>query len=216
MSIASYFPIWDKLDKEEQVRLERVSVKRTVEKGTLIHHAASDCIGLLLVEAGQLRAYMASDEGKEITLYRLFERDICLFSASCIMRSIQFDISIEAEKDTVLWIIPANVYHEIMEESATLANYTSQIMATRFSEVMWLVEQIMWKSMDKRLADFLIEESNLEDSLSLKITHERIANHMGTAREVITRMLKYFQREGMVSLTRGTIEILDFDKLYNL
>jgi len=216
MSIANYFPIWNKLEKEEQERLERVSTKRTVEKGTLIHHAASDCIGLLLVESGQLRAYMSSEEGKEITLYRLFEQDICLFSASCIMRSIQFDISIEAEKDTTFWIIPPNVYHEIMKESATLANYTSQIMATRFSEVMWLVEQIMWKSMDKRLADFLIEESNLEDSMSLKITHERIANHMGTAREVITRMLKYFQREGMVSLTRGTIEIIDFDKLYNM
>lgn len=216
MSIANYFPIWDKLDEEDQERLERVSVKRTVEKGTTIHRAATDCIGLLLVESGQLRAYMASDEGKEITLYRLFEQDICLFSASCIMRSIQFDISIEAEKETTFWIIPPNVYHEIMEESAVLANYTSQIMATRFSEVMWLVEQVMWKSMDKRLADFLIEESNLEDSMSLKITHEKIANHMGTAREVITRMLKYFQREGMVSLTRGTIEILDFDKLYNL
>ena len=216
MSIASYFPIWDKLDKEEQERLEQLSVKRSVEKGTLIHNAASDCIGLLLVESGQLRAYMSSDEGKEITLYRLFERDICLFSASCIMRSIQFDISIEAEKETTFWIIPPHIYHEIMEDSATLANYTSQIMATRFSEVMWLVEQVMWKSMDKRLADFLIEESNLEDSSSLKITHERIANHMGTAREVITRMLKYFQREGMVALTRGTIEILDLDKLYNL
>ena len=178
MSISNYFPIWNKLDKDEQERLERLSTKRSVEKGTLIHNAASDCIGLLLVESGQLRAYMSSDEGKEITLYRLFEQDVCLFSASCIMRSIQFDISIEAEKDTSFWIIPPNVYHEIMEDSATLANYTSQIMASRFSEVMWLIEQVMWKSMDKRLANFLIEESNLEGSLSLKITHERIANHL--------------------------------------
>ena len=94
-----------------------------------------------------------------------------------------------------------------------MANYANQLMATRFTDVMWLMEQIMWKSMDKRLAAFLIEESGLEGSASLKITHEAIANHLGTAREVVTRMLKYFQTEDMVKLTRGTIELLDEEKL---
>ena len=101
----------------------------------------------------------------------------------------------------------------MMEKSAALANYTNQIMASRLSEIMWLIEQVMWKSFDKRLAAFLMEESVLEDSLILKITHEKIANHLGTAREVVTRMLKYFQTEGVVSLTRGTIEIIDITKL---
>ena len=82
-------------------------------------------------------------------------------------------------------------------------------MASRFSEVMWLIEQIMWKSFDKRLAAFLLEESTLENTTVLKITHEKIANHMGTAREVVTRMLKYFQNEGLVKLTRGAVELAD-------
>ena len=86
-------------------------------------------------------------------------------------------------------------------------------MAARFSEVMWLMEQIMWKSFDKRLAAFLLEESALEETPVLKITHEAIANHLGTAREVVTRMLRYFQSEGMVKLARGTVEITDADKL---
>ena len=103
-----------------------------------------------------------------------------------------------------------------MEESAPAANYTNQIMASRFSEVMWLIEQIMWKSFDRRLAAFLLEESALEDSRVLKITHEKIANHMGTAREVVTRMLRYFQNEGMVQLSRGTIEITDSGRLEEL
>jgi len=81
---------------------------------------------------------------------------------------------------------------------------------------MWLMEQIMWKSFDKRLASFLLEESVLENSTSLKITHEKIANHMGTAREVVTRMLRYFQSEGMVKLTRGAVELIDEDKLEKL
>ena len=97
-----------------------------------------------------------------------------------------------------------------------VANFTNEIMATRFSEVMWLMEQIMWKSFDKRLAEFLLEECSLEETNILKITHETIAGHMGTAGEVVTRMLRYFQNEGMVRLTRGTVEVTDKIKLEQL
>lgn len=86
-------------------------------------------------------------------------------------------------------------------------------MAARFSDVMWLIEQIMWKSLDKRVASFLLEESAIEESDELKLTHETIANHLGTHREVITRMLRYFQNEGIVKLSRGSVTILDKDKL---
>ena len=103
-----------------------------------------------------------------------------------------------------------------MNESLPVSKYTNDLMASRFSEVMWLMEQVMWKSFDKRLASFLLEESVVEDSLSLHLTHEKIANHMGTAREVVTRMLRYFQSEGMVKLTRGTVEIISADKLEKL
>ena len=173
-------------------------------------------MGLILVCFGQLRAYILSDEGREVTIYRLFDRDICLFSASCIMNSIQFEIVIEAEKDSAIWVIPPEVYKEIMEESAYVANYTNEIMASRFSEVIWLIEQIMWKSMDKRLAEFLIAESLLEGSNILYVTHEKIANHMGTAREVVSRMIKYLQNEGMIKSTRGVVEISDIAQLQAL
>ena len=132
------------------------------------------------------------------------------------MPSIQFDLVIEAEKETQYWLIPTDVYKGIMEQSAPLANYTNEIMASRFSEVMWLVEQIMWKSLDKRVAAFLLEESAIEGTNLLKLTHETIANHLGTHREVITRMLKYFQNEGMIRLTRGTVEIISEEKLQEL
>ena len=146
----------------------------------------------------------------------MFDRDMCLFSASCIMRSIQFEVTIEAEKDTELWIIPAEIYQSIMEESAPVSNYTTELMATRFSDVMWLMEQVMWKSLDKRVAAFLLEEMSIEGTDQLKITHETIANHLGSHREEITRMLRYFQNEGMVKLSRGMIEITDAEKLEEL
>ena len=216
MEFQNYFPIWDKLNKAEQDRITDNLITRRVTKGTVIHNGSMECTGLLLIKTGQLRAYILSDEGREITIYRLFDRDMCLFSASCIMRSIQFDITIEAEKDTDLWIIPAELYQSIMKESAPVANYTNELMATKFSDVMWLIEQIMWKSLDKRLAEFLLEEISIEGTEKLKITHETIANHLGSHREVMTRMLKYFQNEGMVKLSRGMIEITDSEKLESL
>ena len=162
---------------------------------------------------GPTRIPILSEEGREITLYRLFEMDICLFSASCMLHSIQFDLTIEAEKDTSFWLIPAETYRQLMETSAPIANYTNEIMASRFSEVMWRMEQVMWKSLDQRLASFLLEEEALEGSGQLHLTHELIGNHLGSAREVVTRMLRYFQEEGMVRLSRGTVEILDREKL---
>ena len=216
MEFQNYFPIWDKLTPAQKEKIAGSAVRRIAVKGTVLHNGSADCTGLLLVERGQLRAYILSDEGREITLYRLFDRDICLFSASCMMRSIQFEMMIEAEKDTELWIVPAEIYQNMMQESAPVSNFTNEIMATRFSEVIWLMEQIMWKSFDKRLAAFLLEESTLEETQVLKITHETIANHLGTAREVVTRMLRYFQSEGMVKLARGTVEICEERRLQEL
>lgn len=209
MSFADYFPIWNKLNADQQNRILSVTDFQKAKSGTVLHDGSPDCLGMLVIRSGQLRAYMLSEEGREITICRFFEMDICLFSASCVMPNIQFEVIIEAEKDSEMWVLPSCLFKDLMEESAVVANYANQLISSRFSEVMWLMEQIMWKSFDKRLASFLLEESVLENSPSLKITHEKIANHMGTAREVVTRMLRYFQSEGMVKLTRGAVELLD-------
>ena len=213
MEFSSCFPVWDKLTEPQRQAVTQRLMLQTARKGTVIHNGNLDCTGLMLVKSGQLRAYILSDEGREISLYRLFERDICLLSASCIMNSIQFEVIIQAEKDTELWVIPPDLLRRLMDESAAVANFTGELMASRFSEVMWLMEQIMWKSMDKRIAAFLLEESRLEETTRLTITHEGIANHLGTHREVVTRMLRYFQAEGMVQLSRGVVEITDEKKL---
>ena len=200
MDIKNYFPVWDKLNDDQKNKIEKAAILRKFSKGDILHNGSSDCSGLILVKSGQLRAYINSEDGREITIYRLFEYDICLFSASCIMNSIQFDITIMAEKDTESIVIPSDIYKSIMEESAPLANYTNEIMASRFSDVMWL----------------LINESVIDNSDVLNITHEKIGNHLGSPREVVTRMLKYFSNEGMISLSRGKIEIVDKKKLESI
>ena len=158
MELSAFFPgVWDKLNDTQRRALTAAASPRRLAQGELLHGAGAECLGLLALQRGRLRAFMLSEAGREITLYRLFERDICLFSASCMVRSLQFDISIEAERDSELLVISPEVYRRVMEQSAPLANYTNELMASRFSEVMWLVEQVLWKSFDRRLAAFLLE-----------------------------------------------------------
>jgi len=213
MEFAAYIPFWDKLTPQQQEAVAGVIECRTVKKGTHIHDSSADCLGLVMVEYGQLRTYILSEDGREVTISRLLEYDVSLLSASCVMPDMQINVMIEAEKDSRFWSIPACLFKNLTEESLAVSNYARSLMSSNFSELMWLMEQIMWKSFDKRLASFLLEEAQLENNSVLKLTHEKIAAHLGTAREVVTRMLRYFQSEGMVALTRGTIEITDEGKL---
>lgn len=216
MEFAGYFPVWDKLTAGQQQRISETIEFRKVKKGTHIHDSSADCLGLVLVRRGQLRAYILSEDGREITISRLLDYDVSLLSASCVMPDLQMNIMIEAEKDSEFWSIPACLFRNLVDESLAVSNYARNLLSSNFSELMWLMEQIMWKSVDRRLAGFLLEESRLEGTGHLKITHERIANHLGTAREVVTRMLRYFQNEGLVRLTRGAIEITDIKGLQKI
>ncbi len=207
---------WKDLTEEQQTLLSQSIIKKKFNQGEAMHSGSENCSGLFLIESGQVRAYIVSENGKEITLYRLFERDICIFSASCLMKNISFDIFIEAEKGTVAYLIPTPVFDKLSRTSLAIQAFTNELMASRFSEVMWIMEQALFMTLDKRLAIFLLEQSNIEETDRIDITHEKIANHLGSAREVVTRMLKYFQNEGMVSLNRGTIHLKDRKKLEQL
>lgn len=209
-------PFWDELGDEEKLSMEGSFSEKQFLKGQILHQGGSDCSGLFIVKSGRLRAFIISQSGREITLYRLFERDICLFSASCIMKNISFDISIEAETDTEVLVIPADTYEALMKTSVAVADYTNQLMASRFSDVMWIMEQALFTSLDSRLSSFLLDERAIDGSDSLKITHEEIAMHLGSAREAVTRMLKYFQEENLVQLSRGKITLVDIKGLRNL
>ena len=213
MSFQTYFPIWDQLQPHQQRCLLDSLTAQAVKRDTLLRGGSTDCTGVLLIRTGQLRAFVYSEEGREITIYRLFEGDLCLFCAPCLIRSIQFNVTIQAEKDTEFWSIPSGVYQQLMSESTAVSNYTNELVASRFSEVMSRMEQFMWKSMDKRVAAFLLQEAAIEGTCELRITHETIANHLGSHREVITRTLRDFQSGGMVRLARGMVTILDREKL---
>ena len=207
---------WRDLTEKQKTILSQSIVKKNFSKGEAMRSGSLNCSGLFLIESGQIRAYIVSENGKEITLYRLFDRDVCIFSASCIMKNISFDIFIETEKETSAYLIPTPIFDKLSKESMAVQVFSNELMASRFSEVMWILEQALFMTLDKRLAIFLLEQSNIEETDIIEITHEKIANHLGSAREVVTRMLKYFQNEGMVSLRRGAINIIDRKKLEQL
>ena len=209
MELKEFFPFWKTLTPDQQARMTASARAYTAKKGEVLHRGQADCLGLVCVQSGVLRAYTISDEGREITLYRLYQRDVCLFSASCAMRAVDFDIFIEADQESLLWIIPPEVYRQLMEQSAPAANFTNELMAGHFSDVMWLLDQVLNKKLDARLAAFLLEAADRENSDSLSLTHEAVAGELGSAREVISRMMKYLQSEGMVAVSRGCVQLVD-------
>ena len=214
--VAEFFPFWEELPVDQQKEIGQHAKEHIFAKGDVLrpyNDNADKCMGFVLVREGQLRAFMLSDSGKEVTLYRLFSLDICLFSAACVMRNIQFDINLEAEKDTQTWVIPAFLCNSLMQRSLAMTAFTNQLMASRFSDVMWILEQVLFNSMDSRIAALLVELSIIENAPTITVTHETLAKQLGTAREVVTRLLKYFQADGVIGLSRGSICILDREKL---
>ncbi len=210
-----YFPFYRQLDPEGKKLMEQAVFEREVKKGEMVYDGVN-CLGLTAVVQGTLRAYTISEEGKEITLYRLFAHDVCLFAASCKMRNVDFEIMVSAKEDTKIAVLPADVFEKFSKTSIAFANYMNELLSSRFSDVMWIMDQVMNKSIDKRLAAFLLEEAQMGRKEMISITHEQAARELGTAREVITRMLKHLQDEGLIRISRGAVEIIDFDGLFAL
>lgn len=209
-------PFWNRLSEKEKSLLADSAVPVRYDKDTAVHTADFECIGILLVRSGTLRVYMLSEDGKEITLYRISSGDVCVLSAACVLQAITFDVCIDAVTDCDVIQISSAAFSKIMEGNVYAEAFAYKLATERFSDVMWAMQQILFMSFDRRLATFLIDESAARGSEAVKMTHEEIARMMGSAREVVTRMLKYFSSEGWVELSRGMVKILDRKKLMEL
>ena len=210
--LADTLPFWKRLTPAQRAAVVDGSGERRFAAGDMLHRGPIDCAGLYVLESGQVRAYSISETGREITLFRLFERDVCLFSASCMMKDIRFSIYMQAAEPTDAVLIPTPVFRQLTQESADVSNFVNSILSSRLSDVMWLLEQTLFTRMDKRLAQYLLARFDETGGL-LKTTHEAVAADLGTVREVVSRLLKYFQSEHMVKLSRGEIALADRKRL---
>ena len=206
----------ERLTPAESLSVQRNMLTVSYQKGQLIHHHDGNCLGLFHVVSGQVSVSMLSDEGREITLFRLNAGDDCVLSAACVIHQLTFDVHVEAETDAVINILPAHILSALMEENVAVESYAYKLAAEHFSDAMWSLQQILFFSVDRRIASFLWEESARVKSATLTFTHEQIARLTGSAREVVSRTLNRFSREGLVTLGRGCITIQNKEKLKSL
>lgn len=206
------FPFWDRITDADRDYICQNSQALHYPKGTNIHDG-NECSGVIFVRSGSLRLYMMSEEGKDITLYRLHKGDMCMLSASCVLQAITFDVFIDAEEDSECFVISGPAFAAVSDRNPCIRIFSLETAVGRFSDVMWVMQQILFMSMDKRLAVFLADETARTGSDTIALTHEQIARYIGSAREVVSRMLKYFANEGIVEVSRKGVKVLDKKRL---
>lgn len=209
-------PFWDKLSDKEKQMLIRNSVIRSCSQEEIISGCDTSCLGMIFVIDGTLRAYILSDEGREITLFRLNKDEVCFLSASCVISQISFDTHITAQTKTDLLIIPSGTLSNVIKENIYAKCFMYEKITERFSSVMFSLEQILFMRFDTRLASFLISEYERTGKKEIRMTHELIAQHVNSAREVVARMLKRFVSDGYIEMKRGCINIIDINGLRSL
>lgn len=148
------FPFWNEISPETRDTICQNSVAMTYLKGTTIHDG-TECSGVFFIRSGCLRVYLLSEKGKDITLYRLYAGDMCMLSASCVLQSITFDVMIDAEEDSECYVISGPAFVSVSEANPKIKIFSLETAISRFSDVMWVMQQILFMSMDQRLAIFL-------------------------------------------------------------
>jgi CRP/FNR family transcriptional regulator len=210
------FPFWCSLNDGEKEYLLQHTVRISVPKGTNVYCTDESYFGIFLIAEGALRTYILSEDGRDITLYRLSRGEVGHISANGVLGNLVFEVNIETERDCVFYLIPPEAYQHISSQVPSMKLYTYQIAASRYSDIMFTLQEILFYSFDKRLASFLIDETIHTGCDTIYMTHEQIAKYVSSAREVVSRMLKYFAKEGLIESSRGSIRILDKQRLRKL
>ncbi len=213
MKLEKLYPFWKSLTDAEKNIVEQAVFKELYTKGMLMHRTEDSCKGLITVLSGQLRTYIVSEEGREVTLFRVNEEEVCVLSASCLLDTITFDVLIEATEETEVLVLPSAILNQLMQQNPQVELFLYKSATEKFSDVMWTMQQILFLKIDQRVAQFLWDEMVQKNSMTLSITHDEIARYIGSAREVVTKVLKYMVKEEILELKRGTIIVLDKEKL---
>jgi len=212
----SKLEFWNKLKVQEQEELIKNSVIKEYKKGSIIHSENNECLGMMIITQGEIRTCIVSEEGREITLFKLSENDVCVLSADCVIKQITFDTLMIAESDCKILLINVSYFNQLINQNIYARCYTYELISEKFSNVMWVMKEILFDKFDKRLASYLIKQTQKNNNLKIKVTQEQIAKDLNTAREVVSRMLKRFELEKMIEIQRGIVRILDLGKLKEL
>lgn len=202
-------PFFKNLSEEEKNELISKSSVTKYEKGEIVHSKNSTCTGLLLTLSGNFRVFISAPSGRQITLFKLYDRDVCMLSASCAFANLTYDVNLEAQTKAEAIIIDSSLLKKLASSNFQVMNYLLNLTQDKLSEVMYVLEQATFFSLDERITNYLLEQSRFLDSSILYITHKSIANELGSSREVISRILKRFEKDGKIHVSRGKIEIIN-------
>lgn len=208
------FSFWEHLSQQDKDLLSLNFRPVHYTAGQSIRSGEVNCLGALFVRSGILRVYLSSDDGKETTMYRLRDNDVCVLSASCVLSSITFDVQIDAETDCEGFLIPTPIFSALMTRNIYVENFAYHLITERFSDVISAVERMFFMNLKQRIAAFLIDESAAQHTDQLLLTQEQLAKAIGSAREAVSRNLKQLTAEGCIEVSRGMIKIQDRNALY--
>ena len=220
MQLLKELPFWNDLSEKEQESTAGYAQIRSYKTGNIIHSADHECLGMIRIISGSIRTFVVSEEGREITLYNLKSGDTDVLSASCVVNQITFEAQLVAERDCELMVIPALWLSELKEKNLAVRCVIFEKLTERFSDVMQVIQKILFMRIDQRVAGYLVSATapaagnagkscRKEDPPVIMATHEQIAGEINSSREVVSRMLKQFEKEGLICLGRGQIRILD-------
>lgn len=192
-------------------RLAQGAVVRSLPAGQYVCHEGDNCGALPLLLAGRARVHKVAESGRELTLYRIEPGESCVLTASCIMSDIPFPALAITETEVEALLVPAAAVRAWMGESAAWRNYVFELVAHRLADVIAVVEEVAFRRMDARVAALLLD-MGAADSIA-RTTHQELAVELGSSREVISRILRDLENEGLIRRTRGEIVLLDRARL---
>ncbi len=207
--LAKVLPFWDELTEDLKKEVQDHTIESFCPKKTTLHFGGGECAGVQIIRKGQVRVFITSHGGGDTTLFRLVDGDVSILSAACMLNGMDVELDMEMETDCTICTIPKRIYRDIYDKSNAVKEYTLEMISEKFSDIMWLFNQFVFSNVASRIASALLEHRGLSGKETISLTHETLAKDAGTAREVVTRILKQFQKDGLVRLTRGQIEILD-------
>jgi len=180
-----------------------------LHQGDRICELGQRCTHLALILRGQARVYQLAESGREITLYRIGSGEVCILTASCIMSGESFPAIARCEKELEVLLVPAARVDEFMVRFPEWRRFIWKLLADRLASVLMLLEEVTFRRLDERVMRYILDAGEKQRSTDLKITHQTIADDLGSAREVVSRILKDMEQRNMLSLSRGRILIKD-------
>ena len=206
-------PYWEYLTEDEKKRAAESAYIRHYVTGEQMYGPYVECVGMIHVLKGETRAYLLSDEGREVTLFRLEEGDNCIISAASVLAQINFESYMVVEQPASILIVPVKLFGELCENNIHVRCFAYELATQRFSQVVAAIEQTLFSRLDKRLAKYLLETYEKTGIRDIRMTQEELARQVNSVRETVGRMLKRFAGEGLIENRRGTVVLKDLEKL---